>query len=153
LNNGSTMSQAFARDGIPNLSPKGTTTVWDDDHLVFADIRSPDTVANIRVNPVVEINVVDPVVRKGYRFKGTAIVLTEGPLFEKALALYDRLWPSGDRSITSRIRSVVLVKVEHALPLVSPAYDSGQSEGQVRAKWERYWRSLSKRSRPRVSRR
>jgi len=25
-------------DGTPNLSPKGTTTVWDDDHLLFADI-------------------------------------------------------------------------------------------------------------------
>lgn len=24
-------------DGSPNLSPKGTTLVWDDDHLVFAD--------------------------------------------------------------------------------------------------------------------
>ncbi|MBK9940713.1 MAG: pyridoxamine 5'-phosphate oxidase family protein [Kouleothrix sp.] len=22
-------------DGTPNLSPKGTTIVWDDDHLVF----------------------------------------------------------------------------------------------------------------------
>ncbi len=35
-------------DGTPNLSPKGTTAVWDDDHIVFADIRSPATVA-IRV--------------------------------------------------------------------------------------------------------
>ena len=25
-------------DGTPNVSPKGTTTVWDDRHLVFADI-------------------------------------------------------------------------------------------------------------------
>lgn len=22
-------------NGVPNLSPKGTTTVWDDNHLVF----------------------------------------------------------------------------------------------------------------------
>jgi len=28
-------------DGTPNLSPKGTTAVWDNDHLVFANIRSP----------------------------------------------------------------------------------------------------------------
>jgi len=26
-------------DGSPNLSPKGTIAVWDDDHLVFADLR------------------------------------------------------------------------------------------------------------------
>jgi len=31
-------------DGTPNLSPKGTTAVWDDDHLVFANIRSPGMV-------------------------------------------------------------------------------------------------------------
>jgi predicted pyridoxine 5'-phosphate oxidase superfamily flavin-nucleotide-binding protein len=40
-------------DGTPNLSPKGTTTVWDDDHLVFAAIRSPVTIANLRANPKV----------------------------------------------------------------------------------------------------
>ena len=57
-------------DGTPNLSPKGTTAVWDDDHLVFADIRSPQSVQNIEQNPSVEVNVVDPLVRKGYRFKG-----------------------------------------------------------------------------------
>ncbi len=43
-------------DGTPNLSPKGTTTVWDDDHLVFADIRSPRTIANLKQNPSIEIN-------------------------------------------------------------------------------------------------
>jgi uncharacterized protein len=57
-------------DGTPNLSPKGTTAVWDDDHLMFADIRSPQSVHNIEHNPSVEVNVVDPLVRKGYRFKG-----------------------------------------------------------------------------------
>lgn len=30
----------------PNLSPKGTTLVWDADHLVFADICSPTTIEN-----------------------------------------------------------------------------------------------------------
>lgn len=45
-------------DGTPNLSPKGTVTVWNEDYLVFADIRSPRTIANLRTNPAVEINVV-----------------------------------------------------------------------------------------------
>ena len=72
-------------DGTPNLSPKGTTVVWDDDHLVFADIHSPGTVANLRSNPAVEINVVDVMVRKGYRFKGTARVLGDGVLFDEIL--------------------------------------------------------------------
>src|SRR5438445_858811 len=57
-------------DGTPNVSPKGTIAVWDDDHLVFADIRSPGTVANICRNPAVELNVVDPFSRKGFPFQG-----------------------------------------------------------------------------------
>ncbi len=34
-------------DNTPNLSPKGTISVWDDEHLVFADIKSPKTMANL----------------------------------------------------------------------------------------------------------
>jgi hypothetical protein len=36
-----------------NLSPKGRTAVWDDDHLIFANIRSPGTLANLRSNRVI----------------------------------------------------------------------------------------------------
>jgi predicted pyridoxine 5'-phosphate oxidase superfamily flavin-nucleotide-binding protein len=65
-------------DGSPNLSPKGTTYVLDDHHLLFADIRSPQTVADIRRGSLVEVNVVDPLVRKGYRFKGRAEIHEPG---------------------------------------------------------------------------
>jgi predicted pyridoxine 5'-phosphate oxidase superfamily flavin-nucleotide-binding protein len=123
-------------DGTPNLSPKGTTTIWDDDHLVFADIRSPRTVANLRHNPAIEINVVDPITRKGYRFKGAAAVLTSGPLFEEIVTFYR------ERGTSNPIRSVVLVKVERALPLISPAYDQGATEEEVRERWQHYWASL-----------
>src|SRR5918999_687712 len=92
-------------DGTPNLSPKGITAVWDDDHLIFADLRSPGTVRNLKSNPTIEINVVDPLVRKGYRFKGTATVHTEGEVLERALALYVSLGLSDYRD---RIRGVVL---------------------------------------------
>ena len=127
-------------DGTPNLSPKGTTAIWDDDHIVFADIRSPATVSNLRRNPSTEINVVDPMVRKGYRFKGVATVLTEGALFERILDFY-RVERNLDES-RIKIRSFVLVKIEEALPVVSPAYDLGLSEEQVREKMQRYFDSL-----------
>src|SRR5215831_11616437 len=72
-------------DGTPNVSPKGTIAVWDDDHLVFCDVRSPGTVANLRSNPSIEVNVVDQLVRKGYRFKGTAEVHTDDEVFEQGV--------------------------------------------------------------------
>lgn len=125
-------------DGTPNLSPKGTTVVWNDDHLVFADIHSPGTVSNLRSNPAVEINVVDPVVRKGYRFKGTARVLGDGALFDEILAFLRK------RGVSSPIKHIVVVKVERALPLVSPAYDGGATEEEVRRRWQEYWRSLDR---------
>jgi predicted pyridoxine 5'-phosphate oxidase superfamily flavin-nucleotide-binding protein len=131
-------------DGSPNLSPKGTTAVWDDDHLVFADICSPRTVENLRLNPKIELNVVDPIARKGYRFKGTASVLAEGPQFEAILAFYRR-GPAADWQVRSPIRSIVLVRVERALQLISPVYDTGATEAQVRASWEGYWERVRRR--------
>jgi uncharacterized protein len=131
-------------DGTPNLSPKGTTAVWDDDHIVFADIRSPGTVSNLRRNPSAEINVVDPMVRKGYRFKGVASVVTEGALFERILDFY-RTERNLDESRT-RIRSFVMVKINEAMPLISPAYDQGLTEEQIRAKMQQYFDSLQRKN-------
>jgi uncharacterized protein len=118
-------------DGTPNLSPKGTTTVWDEGHLIFADIRSPQTVANLRLNPSVEVNVVDPVARKGFRFKGTAEVVDGGERLMDAIDFYRR------RGVTNHIRAVVLIKVDRAAPLISPIYDSGLTEEEVRKRWQR----------------
>ena len=56
-------------DGTPNLSPKGTIIAWDKTTIAFADIRSPNTMKNLESNPNVEINVVDPLLRKGFRIK------------------------------------------------------------------------------------
>jgi uncharacterized protein len=127
---------SVCEDGTPNLSPKGTTTVWDDEHIVFADICSPGTIANIGHHPIVEINVVDPVIRKGYRFKGSATIHQQGPIFEQGLAFYRQ------RGTMSPIRSIVLVQVERALPLISPAYDQGKTEEEIRASWLQYWNTL-----------
>ena len=124
-------------DGTPNLSPKGTTAVWDDDHLVFANICSPGTLANLRQNANVEVNVVDPLLRKGYRFKGVATVLDSGTLYDQVIAFYKE---RGSR--VSAIREVVLVRVHRAQPVVSPAYDFGLTEDEVHGLWERHFHAL-----------
>lgn len=115
-------------DGTPNLSPKGTLAVWDQDHLVFAHLHSHRTVANIEAgNPIVEVNVVDPILRKGYRFKGRAEVHGGGSVFDSGLRFYE------ERSglAANRIKAIVLIRIEHAAPLVSPAYDDGSTEPDV----------------------
>ena len=124
-------------DGTPNLSPKGTTAVWDDDHIVFANVCSPGTLANLRRNPSVEVNVVDPFVRKGYRFKGVATILESGPVYDELIAFYEKR-----RSRVSAFRELVLVEVRSAQPLFSPAYDFGLGEDEIREQWEAYYGSL-----------
>ena len=125
-------------DGTPNLSPKGTVCVLDDDHLIFADIRSPGTVSNLRTNPNVEVNVVDHFLRKGYRFKGTAQVLDAGDDFERHVAFFsDR----GLLDAPSRIRAIVIVRVDQARPLISPGYDHIADEASMRAYWLNYYMS------------
>jgi predicted pyridoxine 5'-phosphate oxidase superfamily flavin-nucleotide-binding protein len=134
-------------DGTPNLSPKGTIAVWDDDHLVFADIRSPGTIANINKQPAVELNVVDPFARKGYRFKGIGKVIVDGELFQEIMRFYRGRWVDTARSKAEPpIRGFVLVKVERALPLISPAYDDTSSDEQsIRKYWISYFAALNER--------
>jgi hypothetical protein len=47
-----------------------------------------------------------------------------------------------DTGVTNEIRAVVLIRVYRALPLISPAYDRGETEEQVNDRWRRYWRKL-----------
>ncbi len=122
-------------DGTPNLSPKGTVCVLDDEHLIFADIRSPGTVSNLRTNPNLEVNVVDPFLRKGYRFKGTAQVLDTGADFERHVAFFTA---RGLRDAPGRIRAIVIVRVDQARPLISPGYDHAD-EASMRAYWLKYY--------------
>jgi predicted pyridoxine 5'-phosphate oxidase superfamily flavin-nucleotide-binding protein len=133
-------------DGTPNLSPKGTISVWDDEHLVFADIRSPGTIANLKKNPGVEVNVVDPFVRKGYRFKGTAEVIADGSRFQEIMGFYKNRWVDTARSKNeARVRAFVLIKVVKAFPLISPAYDDASAdEKSLRKQWISYFAELNK---------
>ncbi len=128
-------------DGSPNLSPKGTTGIWDDDHLFFAHIRSPQTVANVRRGSQVEVNVVDPFVRRGYRFKGPAVVHepgTEG--FAEGLM---RLGSEGFRTSPDRLKAIVVIEVRYAAPLISPAYDDGaRSEAEITDNWREHFAQL-----------
>lgn len=128
------------RDGRPNLSPKGTTTVLDDEHLLFADIASPGTVTNLTSSPFVEVNVVDPIRRKGYRFKGRGEVHRGGERFEQGL---DVLEQRGSTTPRERIRAVVVIDVEESAPLVSPVYADGAQEEAVAASWLGHHRKLN----------
>jgi predicted pyridoxine 5'-phosphate oxidase superfamily flavin-nucleotide-binding protein len=71
-----------SRDGEPNVTPKGTLKLLDENHVFFADLFSLKTRKNLLENAKVAVTVVDTTTGKGYQLKGTAEVLSTGPLFE-----------------------------------------------------------------------
>jgi predicted pyridoxine 5'-phosphate oxidase superfamily flavin-nucleotide-binding protein len=129
-------------DGTPNLSPKATTMIWDDDHILFTDLASPGTMRNLEHNPSIEINVVDMFARKGYRFKG-AVAVHSGDELEATVKERMRNGPSNVTGLADSVRAVVLIRVEQALPLVSPGYWGGATEADTRRNWEEYWANIN----------
>ena len=123
-----------SNDNTPNLSPKGTIMVLDEFYIAFANIQSPNTVENLKHNSSIEVNVVDPFSRRGYRFKGTAEVISSGGKFDKVISHYKT---SG---VKSSIKSVILVKIEKLSEVFSPLYDLGHTEEELKAKWKKYYK-------------
>lgn len=96
-------------DGIPNVSPKGTIRVLDDETLIFADLFSTRTRTNVRGNPKIALSVVDEKARRGYQFKGQAELLSQGPLYEKMVKDLE--------SLQTTIKNVVKIRVEEIYDL------------------------------------
>jgi len=117
--------------GRPNVSPKGTIVALDESRLAFADIRSPDTMANIAVSPAVEISAIDPLSRRGYLFAGMARAVSSGADHDAAARMYSSM------GVRSRVKAVAIVDVESVSEVTSPLYDTGMTEAEIRATWAR----------------
>jgi len=124
----------ISADNTPNLSPKGTIIVLDESNLAFADIHSPQTVENLKRNPAIEINVDDPFSRRGYRFKGIAEIISTGDKFDKIISHYK------ETGVKSSIKTIVTVKIEKLSEVLSPLYDLGNTEEELKAKWKKHYK-------------
>ena len=125
-------------DGTPNLSPKGTMLLLDDDHIMFGDIRSPGTIANLKANNAMEINFVDPFARKGYRFKGRARLAESGS--EEFNALAPRFAHFGE--LAKKINRVVILHITNAAQLITQDYDVGATVAVLRRHWRTHFESI-----------
>lgn len=122
-------------DGTPNLSPKGTCVVLDEEHIVFGEIRSPNTLKNLQARPSMEINFADFFSRKAVRIKGPAQFLPRGSTeFDRLVEHFSR-W--GD--LVERINGIVELNIQRARLVVSPAYDLGATEEELRDNWRKHF--------------
>ena len=104
-------------DGTPSLSPKASLTVTNG-VLYFADIASPGTIRNLKRNPAVEINVVDIFQRRGYRFKGRALILPPGD--DEYSMIAD--WVRATNGLEYPVDHVAKIETTSITPLLSPAH-------------------------------
>lgn len=114
----------------PNVSPKGTFQVLDAARLAFAEIRSPQTIANLAHDDRVEVNMVDVFSRKGARFRGNAAFHAMSD--PAAQALRPRWSDLFGADLMARASGFVVIAVTECKPLTTPAYDVGATERALR---------------------
>ena len=114
----------------PNVSPKGTFQALDANRLAFAEIRSPQTIANLGQDNRVEVNMVDVFARKGARFRGNAAF--HGKETRAAADLLPHWIDLFGADLMDRSSGFVVIDLTSVKPLTTPAYDVGASEAQLR---------------------
>ncbi|WP_240776372.1 pyridoxamine 5'-phosphate oxidase family protein [Nitrincola alkalilacustris] len=111
-------------NGQPNVSPKEVFAVADSQNIVVANIASPRSARNIRVNQKICLSFVDVFVQKGFKIIGTATeVKRSEPEYSHWVA--PLLTMAGDRY---PIHSVFVVSAIAAEPIVAPSYRLYPSE-------------------------
>ena len=94
-----------SKDGIPNLGPKGSLHVVDEETLVYSEATVRKTLQNLSENPRVAVLVVDRAQRKGYQLKGRVEILSSGDLFDQVARRQEKRGFSGPKK-------VIKIKVE-----------------------------------------
>ncbi len=96
-----------SKSGKPNVSAKGSLRVLDDEHLVFADSKSPRTVANLKENPQISVICLNAKERKGCRIWGKAEIITSGDLFNQ--------WNKEIAARNMKLNHVIKITVDEAV--------------------------------------
>ena len=113
-------------DGAPAASPKATFVILDAAALAFGNIRSPGTLANIAKRPSVEVCFIDVVLRKAVRVAGKAAI--RGKNDPALRGAFEKRWPAYVPYMSSFVR----IDITRAELILSPAYDLGFTEEELR---------------------
>jgi predicted pyridoxine 5'-phosphate oxidase superfamily flavin-nucleotide-binding protein len=87
------------KDGTPNVAPKRSTRVLNDNSLIFTEGTGGATYANIKRGSKVSVSVVDREVLDGFRFVGNATLQESGELYEQAVAMSAKIGMPKPRAV------------------------------------------------------
>lgn len=108
-------------DNTPNVGPKRSTRVYDDETIIFNENTGGRTQANIERDGNITIIIIDREHLDGYRFVGKAEVHKEGKYYEEA-----KKWAEGKMGVP---KAAVVMKIERIDTL-----KSGPTAGQTISK-------------------
>jgi len=80
------LATVIQSNGLPNIGPKRSLRVYDENHLIYNENTGGQTLENIEKGSKVAIAVIDRPNLDGYRFVGTPSIHLDGTAFENALA-------------------------------------------------------------------
>lgn len=116
-------------DGTPSVSPKATFVVIDATTIAFGNIRSPGTLVNLAKRPAVEVCFTDILARKALRVSGAARIVSKAAAPVEVAEAFQAQWPG----YIGRMAQFVVIDVAAVEEILSPAYDDGASEADLRA--------------------
>lgn len=98
-------------EGMPNVAPKRSTRVHDDETLAFNEGTGRQTFANLANGSKVAIAVVNREEMDGYRFVGTATLHTAGPVYEAAAEASVKMGrPAPKAAVTVAVEEIYSLK-------------------------------------------
>lgn len=105
-------------DHVPNVSPKEIFDYYESDSIIVANIASPQTVRNIKLNPNVCVSFIDILVQKGFQIKGTAEIINKShseflEMEQKLTKMTGGLFP---------FTTITKINIEHVKPIIAPKY-------------------------------
>ncbi|HEY4534188.1 MAG TPA: pyridoxamine 5'-phosphate oxidase family protein [Fusobacterium sp.] len=100
-------------DGIPNIGPKRSMRILDENTLIYNENTGKQTMNNILANGKVAVAYADWAKLDGYRFVGKAEVFTEGKYYDEAVE-----WAKGKMGAP---KAAVIIHIEDVYTLRSGA--------------------------------
>lgn len=76
------MVATVSKEGRPNIGPKRTCRILNDETLIYNENTGKQTLKNIKDTGLISVALVDWEKLNGYRFTGHAEVYTEGEYYE-----------------------------------------------------------------------
>ena len=106
-------------NGEPNVSPKEMFIANGTEHILIANIASPNSVRNIGVNSSVCLSFINIFKQKGFKVSGSAKLIEPADSdYSSKLSVLRTL--GGDRF---EIKSIIEIHVKQVFPVLAPSYN------------------------------